>query len=30
MVFIDIGLRLGESAGLDYAEDDEKSDVDSE
>jgi site-specific recombinase XerD len=30
MVFIDIGLRLGELEGLDYAEDDEKSDVDFE
>jgi site-specific recombinase XerC len=28
MVFIDIGLRLGGLVGLDYAEDDEKSDVD--
>jgi site-specific recombinase XerD len=30
MVFIDIGLRLGEVAGLDYAEDDQRSNVDFE
>lgn len=30
MVFIDIGLRLSELVGLDYAEDDRKSDVDFE
>lgn len=28
LVFIDTGIRLGESAGLDYAEDEEASDVD--